>query len=138
MPMRASCGLFLALFFFLEVFFAAYLRYLCPFLLVFCPIYRAFSAQWFFRNRFHNLFAGKVRLTFWISKYVLCRQFRRFQNLTYDFIGNFQRITFRLQFLKSRNRFGNLLSNTCNRLSATSLPFTNKPIENETDFSSEN
>lgn len=35
MPMRASCGLFLALFFFLEVFFVAYLRYLCPFFDVF-------------------------------------------------------------------------------------------------------
>ena len=138
MSLSAFCGLFTALFPFLTALFTAYLRYLCPFLIVFCPIYSSISAQWFFRNRFQNLFAVKVRLTFWISKYVLCRQFRRFQNLTYDFIGNFQRITFRLQFLKSRNRFGNLLSNTCNRLSATSLPFTNKPIENETDFSSEN
>ena len=73
MPMRASCGLFLALFFFLEVFFVAYLRYLCSFFDVFYPIPSAISAQWFFRNRFHNLFAVKVRLTFWISKYVLCR-----------------------------------------------------------------
>ena len=116
----------------------AYLRYLCPFFDVFCPIPSAISAQWFFRNRFHNLFTVKVRLTFWISKYVLCRQFRRFQNLTYDFIGNFQRITFRLQFLKCRNRFGNLLSNTCKRLSVTSLLFINKLIENVTDFPSEN
>ena len=138
MPLRAFCGLFEALLPLLRVLFAAYLRYLCPFLIVFYPIYSAISAQWFFRNRFQNLFAVKVRLTFWISKYVFGRQFRRFQNLTYDFIGNLQRGTVRVQSVAARNRFGNLLSNTCNGLSVTSLPFTNKPIENETDFPSDN
>lgn len=73
MPLSAFCGLLEALLPLLRVLFAAYLWYLCSFLDVFYPIPSAISAQWFFRNRFPNLFAVKVRLTFWISKYVLCR-----------------------------------------------------------------